>query len=359
LFRALCTDFGVKRTRRLHVVSQFSTARLLPPLSSLDLAPVSLGNCGCGADENLEKSGSIGRLERLPLACIDENPFRLRIFYNEQEQAELAASITYGGLQNPIHVRRLKNGRFQVIDGGRRLRVLQDLQRADAPAFVVERADDAALLDAVMLNSARAELSDYERAKAYKQLLDRGIVQSQQELAKLFGCSQPTVSNILSMLDLPASARQFLERHPRVISSKSARYVGTLYREFPEHEPTILEGLDQLQEGRIKPQALKAWMTKRISETQTAGPAETASAPGIRSVVIKKGADGDTAFVVDTSTRQREILVQVEDPDISMTMVMKVILQALRSVTTSGAPDHSSTVNAEEPVRDPVNDGSW
>ncbi|GIZ52492.1 ParB/RepB/Spo0J family partition protein [Noviherbaspirillum aridicola] len=352
-----------KRARWLRVSSLFAAARCLEPTRSPDPEPVFArsGNSDSEGRGSVKQTSAATRVERLPLAAIDRGRLRLRSGYNEQEHAELVSSIAAIGVRNPIHVRPTGNGRFQVIDGGRRVRALQDLQQAEVPALVIEREDHAALLDAILLNSARAELSDYERAKAYRQLLDQGIVRSQQELAKLFGCSQPTVSNLLSMLDLPASARQFLERHPRAISSKCARHVGTLYREFPEHEATLLEGLDQLRQG-MKPQGLKAWMAKRIQETQMAAPAAptaTARTTGLKRVVIRNGANGDPAFVVETSVEQRVIRVQVEDSGFSMTMAAKAILQALRSAALEGAADGPPTGDAEEPIQDPVNEGRW
>jgi ParB family transcriptional regulator, chromosome partitioning protein len=143
----------------------------------------------------------------LPLDAIVPNPRQPRSVFDEDAMAELTASIREVGLLQPIVVRPVPDGRYELVMGERRWRASQEAGLEAIPAIVRETADDELLRDALLENLHRAELNPLEEAAAYQQMLD-DFGCTHDELARRVGRSRPQISNTLRLLNLSAPVQR-------------------------------------------------------------------------------------------------------------------------------------------------------
>jgi len=151
-----------------------------------------------------------GRPREIPLDQIDQNPFQTRSQMNEEQLAELAASITANGVVQPILVRPLLNGRFQLIAGERRWRASQKAGKATIPAILRQVSDEQAMEITIVENLQRADLNPMEQARAFERL-SREFHMTQEQMAVRTGKDRATVANFLRLLRLPASVQARVE----------------------------------------------------------------------------------------------------------------------------------------------------
>jgi ParB family chromosome partitioning protein len=137
----------------------------------------------------------------LDVTAITPNPRQPRQVFDEEELAELVHSVKEIGLLQPVVVRRVDEGRFELIMGERRWRATQEAGLSTIPAIVRETSDDAMLRDALLENLHRSQLNPLEEAAAYQQLLD-DFGCTHEELAGRIGRSRPQISNTLRLLRL-------------------------------------------------------------------------------------------------------------------------------------------------------------
>lgn len=135
-------------------------------------------------------------------AAIEPNPKQPRTYFDEEALAELAHSVKEFGLLQPIVVREVAAGRYQLIMGERRWRASQRAELEAIPAIVRQTDDEDLLRDALLENIHRVQLNPLEEAAAYQQLLE-DFQCTQEELATRIGRSRPQVSNTLRLLKLP------------------------------------------------------------------------------------------------------------------------------------------------------------
>lgn len=141
------------------------------------------------------------RFAELPLDTIRPNPRQPREIFDEDKLAELVASIKEVGLLQPVVVRQVEDGQYELIMGERRLRASRQAGLELIPAIVRATEDDKLLLDALLENLHRAELNPLEEAAAYDQLL-QDFSCTHDELADRIGRSRSHVSNTLRLLKL-------------------------------------------------------------------------------------------------------------------------------------------------------------
>ena len=141
------------------------------------------------------------RFADLPVSLIRPNPRQPRTVFDEDELAELSASIREVGVLQPVVVRVVDEG-YELIMGERRWRATVAAGLDAIPAIIRETTDDDLLRDALLENLHRSQLNPLEEAAAYAQLLeDFGC--TQDELATRIGRSRPQISNTLRLLRLP------------------------------------------------------------------------------------------------------------------------------------------------------------
>jgi ParB family chromosome partitioning protein len=142
----------------------------------------------------------------IPVANIYPNPHQPRTTFNDEQLAELAASITEHGLIQPLVVTQ-QDGKFILIAGERRWRASQLAGLEKLPAIIKEATPQAMLELAIIENIQRADLNALEEAFAYQQLME-GFGLTQEEVAKRVGKGRSTVANLLRLLTLPPNIQQ-------------------------------------------------------------------------------------------------------------------------------------------------------
>ncbi len=151
-----------------------------------------------------------GKPREIPLDLIDHNPFQTRTQVNEEQLAELAASITANGVVQPVLVRPQASGRFQLIAGERRWRASQRAGKTTIPAILRQVSDEQAMEITIVENLQRADLNPMEQARAFERLA-REFHMTQEQMAQRTGKDRASVANFLRLLRLPATVQLRVE----------------------------------------------------------------------------------------------------------------------------------------------------
>ncbi len=154
-------------------------------------------------------AGSSMGAQMLPMAMISPNPKQPRRRFDETALAELIASVKRQGLLQPILVRPVDGGRFEIVAGERRWRAAQAAQLHDVPVLVRALNDEEAFEVALVENVQRQDLNAIEEAEGYKRLID-DYGHTQEDIARIVGKSRSHVANIVRLLDLPDDVRELL-----------------------------------------------------------------------------------------------------------------------------------------------------
>lgn len=215
----------------------------------------------------------VGRVSEIELELIDPNPFQPRQSFDEIALEELAASIRQLGVIQPITVRAVDGGRFQIISGERRVRAAQRADLDAIPAFIREADTEAMLEMALVENVQREELNPIEIALGYQRLVDECRLR-QEEVADRVGKNRSTVANFLRLLRLPPAIQACLR--------DGSLSVGHARALIPvESEKAQLQMLAKIVDGGLSVRAVedlvKSWHRKREG-----GPVESPPSPATR-----------------------------------------------------------------------------
>ncbi|MHB1617888.1 MAG: ParB/RepB/Spo0J family partition protein [Metallibacterium sp.] len=176
------------------------------------------------ADESASGGGD-GTLASLAVGAIQAGRYQPRRNFDEAALEELAASLKAQGMIQPIVVRALPHGRYELIAGERRWRAAQRAGLGEVPALVREVSEQTVLAMALIENIQREDLSPLEEADALQRLIDEfGL--THQQVADAVGRSRAAVSNLLRLLELPARIRALLDT--RSLDMGHARALATL-----------------------------------------------------------------------------------------------------------------------------------
>jgi ParB family chromosome partitioning protein len=167
---------------------------------------------GRGLSAILPRTGNVeDGLREISLDLIQPNARQPRRTFDQARLAELAESIRTRGVLQPIVVRPLAGGSFELVAGERRLRAAQMVERATIPALV-RNTDDWERLDlALAENMARVDLNAVEEARACAMLVD-DLGLTKQEVGRRVGRSRVAISNLIRLLELPEEALELIER---------------------------------------------------------------------------------------------------------------------------------------------------
>jgi ParB family transcriptional regulator, chromosome partitioning protein len=166
---------------------------------------------GRGLAAILPESGEeVGELRELPVELIKPNPKQPRTRFDQEALAALAASIETSGVVQPLLVRPLPDGSYELIAGERRWRAAQQAGLEKVPAIIRDSERAERLQMALIENVVREDLNPVEEARACMALVD-DLGLSKEELARRIGRSRPAVSNLIRLLDLPDEALALLE----------------------------------------------------------------------------------------------------------------------------------------------------
>ena len=157
------------------------------------------------------RTKSLNSARIIPVRDIIPDPNQPRKMFNQQKLEELAATIRSKGVIEPVTV-RFKNdqGKYMIVTGERRYKAAQIAGLTEIPCITKDLTDQEALILQIIENVQREELSPVEEAKSYRILLENNWTQT--AIADLVGKSQPYISQILKMLDLPAHIIEESER---------------------------------------------------------------------------------------------------------------------------------------------------
>lgn len=149
-------------------------------------------------------------LREIPVDLLQRGRYQPRIDMREETLSDLAESIKAQGVVQPIVVRPVSDGRYEIIAGERRWRAAQLAGLDEIPAIVKDVPDEAAVAMALIENIQREDLNPLEEANAIKRLIDE-FDMTHQEAGDAVGRSRTAVSNLLRLLDLSPSVKPYLE----------------------------------------------------------------------------------------------------------------------------------------------------
>ena len=181
------------------------------------------------SEEPLEKSA----YQQLPIYKVEPNPDQPRQDFDEEELQALADSITVHGIIQPLTVREMPNGYYQIIAGERRWRAARMANLSDVPAVIIEADDKKAMELALIENLQRQDLNPLEEALGYQTLMNEyGL--TQEEAAGRVGKSRPAVANALRLLGLCPEVQERVRKGE--LSAGHARAILQLKSEKKQQE---------------------------------------------------------------------------------------------------------------------------
>jgi ParB family transcriptional regulator, chromosome partitioning protein len=247
--------------------------------------------------------------EEVPTGSITPNPRQPRRTFDEDALDELASSIREVGLLQPVVVRKVMPGRYELIMGERRWRASQRADLTHIPAIVRETADTDLLRDALIENLHRQQLDPLEEAAAYQQLLD-DFGATHEQLARKIGRSRPHISNTLRLLNLPPAVQKRVAAG--VLSAGHARAL--LAVENPEAQERLAHRI--VAEG-LSVRAVEEIVA--IGEGDQAKPkrrpAAKPTAPGLRDLADRLSDVLETRVKVELGRRKGKIVVEFATMD--------------------------------------------
>ncbi len=156
-------------------------------------------------EETLEKE----KIREISIQLIRPNPRQPRQVFDEEKLAELAGSIKEHGVVQPIMVRSLEDGQYELVAGERRLRACRHLGMETIPALVREYNEQDAVAISLIENIQRQDLNPLEEALAYQQLIEKfGL--SQEEVSSRVSKSRSFVANTIRLLNLPKEVKEMV-----------------------------------------------------------------------------------------------------------------------------------------------------
>ena len=188
------------------------------------------------AEEPQPREMVVSAMQELNLADIRPNPFQPRTEFDEEALNELAASIKSIGIVQPITVRTVEGGKYEIIAGERRYRASKLAGLTTIPAYIRKTEDDSLLELALIENIQREDLNAIEVAISYQRLIDECQL-TQDALSERVGKKRATIANYLRLLKLPAQIQ--LAIRDKKISMGHARAIISI--EDPDTQFMIFE----------------------------------------------------------------------------------------------------------------------
>ncbi|WP_108785486.1 ParB/RepB/Spo0J family partition protein [Falsiruegeria mediterranea] len=165
------------------------------------------------ADVTPEEATPAGATRRgevvVPIEKLRANPDQPRRKFRQEDLDDLAASVKEKGILQPLIVRPVEEGDYEIVAGERRWRAAQLAQLHDVPVLIRELDDTEVLEIAIIENIQRADLNAVEEAAGFRQLMDR-FGHTQEKLAEALGKSRSYIANLLRLLALPEDVQQMV-----------------------------------------------------------------------------------------------------------------------------------------------------
>jgi len=161
---------------------------------------------GLGALLNVDENVENSIFPQINIDLIDTNPYQPRNTFEDEKLLELSESIKHLGVIQPITVRKLENGRYQLISGERRLRAAKLAGLTSIPAFIRDVSETEILQLALVENIQREDLNAIDVAIALEKLIEEYNL-TQEQLSEKIGKNRATIANFLRLLKLPVEVQ--------------------------------------------------------------------------------------------------------------------------------------------------------
>jgi len=240
-------------------------------------------------------TGDQPRLEDIAVSAIEPNPLQPRLHFDEEALAELAESVREIGVLQPVLVRPLGDGTFQLIAGERRWRAATRAGLAVIPAIIRDTDDLGSIERALIENLHRQDLTPLEEAAAYQQLIEDFSL-THEQVATRVGKSRSAVTNTLRLMSLPPSIQALLA-DGRLSAGHAKALLGTPDRAFQE---------------QLARRAVNEQWSVRMLEDAVRGRGGAADASGNGSKSDKSGRVTDGAGLTDGTRLRPPGLLELE-----------------------------------------------
>ena len=204
----------------------------------------------------------------LPLQTIEPNPLQPRKHFDPEELASLAESIQMHGIIQPLTVRKMPSGFYQIIAGERRWRAARQAGLSDVPVVIIEADDKKAMELALIENLQRADLNPIEEALGYQELMVTYEMTQEQAAARV-GKSRPAVANALRLLSLSPEVLELVK--DGTLSAGHARALLPIKNETQQlaiAQRVIAQGLSVRQTEALGKRLCKAAVPQPVKPPQ-------------------------------------------------------------------------------------------
>ena len=210
-------------------------------------------------------------VDKISIRSIKPNPYQPRQKFDKTSLEELTASIKEKGILTPITVRKVGN-QFILIAGERRLRASKKSGLKKIPAYIIDVADDAEMIEMALIeNIQRENLNPIEEAEAYNYLNNRFNL-SQKKIAKSVGKKRVTISNSLRLLTLPREIKESIRNgrlsagHGRaILMMKIHNSMIGLWKKIIKGKMSVRAAEDWAKERTLKKLELKKKVIRKVS----------------------------------------------------------------------------------------------
>ncbi|MFG6193617.1 ParB/RepB/Spo0J family partition protein [Nonomuraea sp. JJY05] len=269
--------------------------------------------------------------KEVALDAIVPNPRQPREIFDGERLEELAASIREVGLLQPIVVRSVGGGQYELIMGERRWRACQQVGLDPVPAIVRNTQDTDLLRDALIENLQREQLNALEEAAAYQQLLD-DFQTTHDQLAQKVGRSRPHITNTLRLLNLPPEVQQKVAA--TVISGSHARALLGL-ASAEEQIELARRIVAELLSVRAVEEIVAMGSAKAARKPARERQAPKPTAPGLTHLADRLSDHFETKVKVDLGRRKGRIVVEFATIDDLERIIGTMAPEAVRAMRES------------------------
>ena len=268
------------------------------------------------------KNKANSQIQFIPHDLIKPNPQQPRVRFDYNELEGLACSIRANGLLQPINVRTMENGEFELISGERRLRAARMIGMTKIPCIVMNASDQQSALFAIIENVQRENLDFFEEAVAIERLMtEYGL--SQDEISEKLGKAPSTLSNKLRLLRLPDEIRDKIsyaglsERHARSLltlpdNNTRKRVLDIVIERHLTVAETerLIQDVHRRRKGQRKPQT-KAYKDMRIFLNTLNHAVDSIRKAGIEADTAKSETDEYFEYVIRISKPEEANMIAV------------------------------------------------
>ncbi len=215
-------------------------------------------------------------LAKIPIHVISSNPYQPRMNFEPEALDELKRSILSNGLIQPITVRRMTGGTYQLISGERRLKACIDIGYREIPAYIIRVDKEETMLALALIeNIQREKLNPIEVGLAYKRLMEECDL-TQEQIADQVGKDRSTIANSIRLLKLPDEVKEALVKED--ISSGHARALINLPTESLQREM-----LAKIKDGNLSVRKVEQLVKKYLTGTGSTSKSRQTTHPAPRS----------------------------------------------------------------------------